>query len=319
MALGVESVRVSPGLGFVMLAVPSKERRIVQFGELLEGLHDRLDLISGGILPFIVGTNTKGEPLYADLAEMPHLLIAGTTGSGKSVMVNTIISSLLAWANPDEVQFVMVDMKQVELAAYAEVPHLLVPILTDRYEAQRALELLTGMMEARYAVLAGQSIKTIFDYNAMNEHQMPYIVVVVDELADLILRNPDAEAPIVLLAQKARAVGIHLILSTQRPTADVVTGLIKANVPSRMAFTVASELDSRIILDESGAETLTGHGDGLFSPIGQHRPERIQGAYISDEEIAAIVHRWSSNRDSYGNRQHVPEVDDSPPREAARD
>ena len=227
---------------------------------------------------------------------MPHLLIAGATGSGKSVMVNALITSLLCNASPDDVRMILVDLKRVELAAYNGLPHLLVPVITEPERAKAALKWAVNEMESRYRRFAGATARNIRGYNdsrADPADRMPYIVLIVDELADLMMREgKHVEDPIVRLAQKARATGIHMVLATQRPSVNVVTGLIKANFPSRIAFAMASQIDSRTILDAPGAEDLIGRGDMLYQPSDLPRPMRLQGVFVSDHEIGQVTSHW---------------------------
>jgi S-DNA-T family DNA segregation ATPase FtsK/SpoIIIE len=242
-----------------------------------------------GALPVAIGVDDGNIDLVIDLAETPHLLIAGATGSGKSVMVNTIICSLLSWAHPEEVQLVLMDFKRVELAPYRDVPHLLLPVITEYDEARLALAWLNGEMDARFRILEQLEMRNIAEYRHDDRDDMPYIVVVIDEMADLMLGMPDIEPFLVRLAQKARAVGIHLILATQRPSIDVVTGLIKANVPARMAFAVASSTDSRVVLDQPGAEDLAGKGQFLYRDPRHRSLIKAQGAYIDMDTIRDLV------------------------------
>ena len=232
---------------------------------------------------------------------MPHLLIAGATGSGKSVMVNALITSLLCKATPAEIRLILMDLKRVELAAYNGLPHLLVPVITEPEKAKAALLWAVNEMEGRYRRLAGATARNIRAFNetrADPADRMPYIVIVIDELADLMMREgKNVEDPIVRLAQKARAVGIHMVLATQRPSVNVVTGLIKANFPSRIAFAMASQIDSRTILDAPGAEDLIGRGDMLYQPSDLPRPIRMQGVFVSDHEIAQVVEHWKDQID----------------------
>jgi len=232
---------------------------------------------------------------------MPHLLIAGATGSGKSVMVNALITSLLCNATPDDLRMIVVDLKRVELAQYNGLPHLLVPVITETERAKAALKWAVNEMEGRYRRFAGASARNIKSYNesrADPDDKMPYIVIIVDELADLMMREgKNVEEAIVRLAQKARATGIHMVLATQRPSVNVVTGLIKANFPSRIAFAMASQIDSRTILDTPGAEDLIGRGDMLYQPSDLPRPMRLQGVFVSDPEIARVVEHWKAQID----------------------
>lgn len=247
-----------------------------------------------------IGRDVSGSLITADLAKMPHLLIAGSTGSGKSVAINGIITSLLMNCPPDEVKLMLVDPKKVELGVYNGIPHLLTPVVTDPKKASRALHKLVLEMERRYELFANTGQRNISGYNAMIQRQnhdnnskeplMPYIVAIVDELSDLMMvASNEVEDAIIRLAQMARAAGIHMILATQRPSVDVITGLIKANVPSRMAFAVSSGTDSRTIIDQSGAEKLLGRGDMLFLPMGMNKPVRVQGAFISDSDVENVV------------------------------
>ena len=274
-------------------------------------------------LTFAIGRNISGEPIVAELNEMPHLLIAGQTGSGKSVMINVLLTSLLYHNSPSDLKLILVDPKQVEMAPYEDIPHLLCPIINDPTHTLSALKWAVNEMERRYTLLAAQKKRDIKSYNQYilennksveiedengnvqehNEGAMPYIVIVIDELSDLMMTAArDVEALIVRIAQKARAVGIHLVLATQRPSVNVVTGLIKANVPARIAFTVASQVDSKTILDKAGAEKLLGKGDMLFMTAKMNKPARIQGAWVTDEEIAKIT--------DFLREQRAPEYND---------
>ena len=256
-------------------------------------------------LTVALGKDISGKPIIADLAKMPHLLIAGSTGSGKSVCMNALINSILYKATPDEVKFLMVDPKKVELGNYNGIPHLISPVVTDAKKAASALRWAVHEMERRYELFAANGVKDMQRFNALSESRiaqaqteeekagieiMPYIVVLIDELADLMMVAPaDVEDAICRLAQMARAAGIHLVVATQRPSVDVITGIIKANIPSRIAFAVSSQIDSRTILDMGGAEKLLGRGDMLFYPTGLPKPQRVQGVYVSDKEIDRIV------------------------------
>jgi S-DNA-T family DNA segregation ATPase FtsK/SpoIIIE len=247
----------------------------------------------GSPLGFAIGRDIAGEPMIGELDKMPHLLIAGATGSGKSVMINTLLSSLLYRNSPSDAKLILVDPKQVELTPYNDIPHLLTPVIVEPEKCISALKWAVNEMERRYSLLAEQKVRNIKSYNELKKPEgegMPYIVIVIDELADLMmLAARDVEALIVRLAQKARAVGIHLVLATQRPSVDVITGLIKANVPARIAFTVASQVDSRTILDQVGAEKLLGRGDMLMLTPELSKPKRIQGAFVSDEEVVKVT------------------------------
>jgi S-DNA-T family DNA segregation ATPase FtsK/SpoIIIE len=259
-------------------------------------------------ITFVLGKDIAGTTIIANLAQMPHLLIAGATGSGKSVCMNTLIASILFKARPDEVKMLMVDPKMVELTAYNGIPHLISPVVTDSKKAATALRWAVREMEKRYELFAKAGVKDIVRFNLAVEsgayiHEsglMPSIVIVIDELADLMMVAPaDVEDAICRLAQMARAAGMHLVVATQRPSVDVITGLIKANIPSRIAFAVSSQIDSRTILDMAGAEKLLGKGDMLFFPVGAPKPIRVQGAFMSDKEVEALV--------SYLKVQGVPE------------
>ena len=245
-----------------------------------------------------LGKDVSGKAIPADLAKMPHLLVAGTTGAGKSGAINAMLSSILLRATPDEVRLVLVDPKQVELNHYEAIPHLLTPVITSPRMAANALQNLVREMEWRYGVMSVKRTRSLIELNKLRvregEKALPYILCVIDELADLMMVAPaDVEDSIIRLAQKARAVGIHLVLATQSPRVDVITGMIKANVPSRIAFSVSSQTDSRVILDQNGAESLLGQGDLLFSPVGTSRLQRIQGAYIDEPQIEALTSFWS--------------------------
>ena len=242
-----------------------------------------------------------GNPIYFDIAKMPHLLIAGATGMGKSVCINSIIVSLLYKAKPDEVKLILVDPKKVEFNIYKDIPHLYAPIVSDPKKAAGALASAVAEMERRFELIEEVGVRDIATYNSVTENDptkefMPQMVIIIDELADLMMTAPDeVEASICRLAQKARAAGIHIIIGTQRPSVDVITGLIKANIPSRIACTVASQIDSRTILDMAGAEKLIGRGDMLFAPVGASKPMRVQGAFVSEFEVEKIVEFIKAN------------------------
>ncbi len=296
MALAARSLRIEapiPGKSAVGIEIPNKDFNIVALRRILEEVDFKG---SGSTLTFALGRDVAGTAQAVDLAKMPHLLIAGATGSGKSVMVNALITSLLCEATPDDVRMILMDLKRVELAAYNGLPHLLVPVITEPERAKAALKWAVNEMEARYRRLAGASARNIRGFNetrADPDDRMPYIVIIIDELADLMMREgKNVEDPIVRLAQKARATGIHMVLATQRPSVNVVTGLIKANFPSRIAFAMASQIDSRTILDAPGAEDLIGRGDMLYQPSDLPRPLRLQGVFVSDQEIARVVEHW---------------------------
>jgi S-DNA-T family DNA segregation ATPase FtsK/SpoIIIE len=253
-------------------------------------LESREFLSAPSKLTMAIGKNILGKPVISDLKIMPHLLIAGTTGSGKTVCLNSLITSILYKASPDEVKFLMIDPKRVELVPYADIPHLLLPIITDSKKAVSALKWLIWEMEKRYQQFSKAQVRNIESFNIEADEKLPYIVVVVDELADLMMiaRN-EIENSIIRLTQLARASGIHLILATQRPSVDVITGLIKANLPCRISFQVATKFDSQTILDARGAEKLLGRGDLLFLPPGKAHPIRAQGCFMTDEELEAVT------------------------------
>ena len=241
-----------------------------------------------------LGKNIAGEIVIADIAKMPHVLIAGSTGSGKSVCINTLITSILYKSKPSEVKLLMVDPKVVELSVYNGIPHLLIPVVTDPKKAAGALAWAVQEMEKRYHLFAEKGVRDLKGYNKAMKGEilgkLPQIVIIIDELADLMMVAPkDVEDAICRLAQKARAAGMHLVIATQRPSVDVITGIIKANIPSRIAFAVSSQIDSRTILDMAGAEKLLGKGDMLFYPIGAAKPVRVQGSFISDQEVENVV------------------------------
>lgn len=287
-APGVRIEAPIPGKAAIGIEVPNKELSGVHLREVLEGgdfLEVKTKLAVG------LGMDIAGQAIVADLAKMPHLLVAGATGSGKSVCINTIITSILFKARPDEVKFILIDPKMVELSNYNGIPHLMVPVVTDSKKAASVLNWAVQEMEKRYAKFAGHGVRDMERYNRNNDlDKMAAIVIIIDELADLMMVAPvDVEDAICRLAQKARAAGIHLVLATQRPSVDVITGIIKANVPSRISFSVSSQIDSRTILDMSGAEKLLGKGDMLYYPVGAAKPLRVQGAFISDSEVEALI------------------------------
>lgn len=289
--LAAQALRIEapiPGQRAVGIEVPNRKAADVRLYGIL---NSKAWNSASEPLTFAVGKDIAGEAVTGELNKMPHLLIAGQTGSGKSVMINTLLTSLLYRNSPSDMRLILVDPKQVEMAPYAEIPHLLTPIITEPEKTISALKWAVNEMERRYSLLAEQKLRDIKSYNAKkSEEPMPYIVIVIDELADLMMvAARDVEALIVRLAQKARAVGIHLVLATQRPSVDVITGLIKANVPARIAFTVASQVDSRTILDGIGAEKLLGQGDMLFATPSMSKPKRIQGAWVTDDEVVKIT------------------------------
>lgn len=297
LSLAAQSVRIFapiPGTSLVGIEIPNRKRQNVNLGDVLP-------YVKGGPLELAIGRDAEGTPVVADLAKMPHLLIAGTTGSGKSVMINSIITTLLMRALPEDVRLIMVDPKRVELAGYNGLPHLYVPVVTEPKQAASALQWAVSEMERRLKVFERLNVRKISTYNekqAAGEfehydnppHKMPYLVIIIDELSDLMMvAGKDVEASIVRIAQLGRAAGIHLIVATQRPSSNVVTGLIKANITNRIAFNVATGIDSRVIIDQMGAEKLTGLGDMLFSKVDWGKPRRIQGCFVSDDEINEIV------------------------------
>ena len=297
LSLAAQSVRIFapiPGTSLVGIEIPNRKRQNVNLGDVLP-------YVKGGPLELAIGRDAEGTPVVADLAKMPHLLIAGTTGSGKSVMINSIITTLLMRARPEDVRLIMVDPKRVELAGYNGLPHLYVPVVTEPKQAASALQWAVSEMERRLKVFERLNVRKISTYNEKQaagefEHydnppqKMPYLVIIIDELSDLMMvAGKDVEASIVRIAQLGRAAGIHLIVATQRPSSNVVTGLIKANITNRIAFNVATGIDSRVIIDQMGAEKLTGLGDMLFSKVDWGKPRRIQGCFVSDDEINEIV------------------------------
>ena len=304
-ALAATDVRILapiPGKQAVGVEVPNAKRRIVHLGDVFQE-----PPADWSPLTVWLGKDVAGRAIGVDLAKMPHLLVAGTTGAGKSGCVNAMLSSILLHADPREVKLVLVDPKQVELNHYESIPHLLTPVITSPRKAANALQNLVKEMEERYGIMSLARTRSLPELNRRREERgesrLPYILCVIDELADLMMVAPaDVEDSIIRLAQKARAVGIHLVLATQSPRVDVITGMIKANVPSRIAFAVSSQTDSRVILDQNGAESLLGQGDMLFSPVGSSKLQRIQGAYIDEDQIAELTESW--------RRQGEPELRD---------
>jgi S-DNA-T family DNA segregation ATPase FtsK/SpoIIIE len=293
--LAAQAIRIEapiPGKRAVGIEVPNRKPADVRLHGILSS---KFWKSNHSPLPFAVGKDISGEPVVGELNKMPHVLIAGQTGSGKSVMINALLSSLVYRNNPAEMKLILVDPKQVELTPYQDIPHLLTPVITKPEKCISALKWAVNEMERRYNSLAEAKVRDIKSYNAKNAkaedgESMPYIVIIIDELSDLMMMAArDVEALIVRLAQKARAVGIHLVLATQRPSVDVITGLIKANIPARIAFTVASQVDSRTILDQIGAEKLLGQGDMLLTIPGMGKPKRVQGAFVSEDEVIKIT------------------------------
>ncbi len=321
LALRAPSVRIVapiPGKGAVGVEVPNPEPRIVSLRSILESsAYQR----SRAELPLTLGEDLTGRPYVADLVRMPHLLVAGATGSGKSVCINSLITSLVFRHPPSRLRFLLIDPKMVELGIYNDLPHLRHPVVTQNQDAAAVLKWLVWEMERRYEWFSANGARSLWDFNRRvaegqpveapageggepveDPQPLPYVVLVIDELADLILASAaDVERPLALLAQKARATGIHLLVATQRPSVNVITGLIKANFPCRIAFRVSSKVDSRTILDQNGAESLLGNGDMLFLPPGQSEPVRIQGAFISTEDTDRLIH-W------YRARAQAPEA-----------
>ncbi|CEX26705.1 DNA translocase%2C cell division protein [Streptococcus pneumoniae] len=308
LALAAKDVRIEapiPGKSLIGIEVPNSDITTVSFRELWEQSQTKAE----NFLEIPLGKAVNGTARAFDLSKMPHLLVAGSTGSGKSVAVNGIIASILMKARPDQVKFMMVDPKMVELSVYNDIPHLLIPVVTNPRKASKALQKVVDEMENRYELFAKVGVRNIAGFNAKVEEfnsqseykqiPLPFIVVIVDELADLMMvASKEVEDAIIRLGQKARAAGIHMILATQRPSVDVISGLIKANVPSRVAFAVSSGTDSRTILDENGAEKLLGRGDMLFKPINENHPVRLQGSFISDDDVERIVNFIKTQADA---------------------
>jgi DNA segregation ATPase FtsK/SpoIIIE, S-DNA-T family len=290
-----------PGKQAVGVEVPNQRRKLVRLGDIYQGRPKGSSPLVGWL-----GKDIAGHAVWTDLSKMPHVLVAGTTGSGKSGCINAILSSLLLHASPNELRLVLVDPKRVELNHYENVPHLLTPVVTAPRLAANVLNNLIGEMESRYQVMSDARARNLAELNQIRRRRrqapLPYVLCVIDELADLMMVAPaEVEDSIIRLAQKSRAVGIHLVLATQRPSTDVITGTIKVNIPARIAFAVASQVDSRVILDQGGAETLLGQGDMLFRPVGTSKLQRIQGAFVTEDEIAKITKHWA--------RQGEPDFD----------
>ena len=318
-ALAATDIRILapiPGKQAVGVEVPNARRKIVHLGDVYQQAPE-----DWSPLTVWLGKDIAGRAIGADLAKMPHLLVAGTTGAGKSACINAMLSSVLLRATPHEVRIVLVDPKQVELNHYESVPHLLTPVITSPRMAANALQNLVKEMEQRYSIMSLARTRSLPELNrardARGEPRLPYILCVIDELADLMMVAPaDVEDSIIRLAQKARAVGIHLVLATQSPRVDVITGMIKANVPSRIAFAVSSQTDSRVILDQNGAEALLGQGDMLFSPVGSSKLQRIQGAYIDEAQVLELTEAWRKQGEPEFEEKLLEEVpSDAPPAE----
>jgi DNA segregation ATPase FtsK/SpoIIIE, S-DNA-T family len=310
LALSARSIRIEapiPGEPYVGVEIPNAAFDLVTLKEVLAS-PNFADMSERSKLAFALGQDVAGQPFSADLARMPHVLIAGATGSGKSVCVNAIIDSFLMNTTPAEVKLILIDPKRVELAQYKGIPHLLTEVIVEPDKAVNALKWTVGTMESRYAEFASRGVRNIAGYNEAlrpGQPRMPYIVVVIDELADLMMVSAyEVEATVTRIAQLARATGIHLVVATQRPSVQVITGLIKANIPSRIAFAMTSGVDSRTILDTTGAEDLLGRGDMLYQPIDAPRAVRLQGVLVTDTEIEAVARHWRGQ----GGPQYKPEI-----------
>ena len=315
--LAAETIRIEapiPGKQAVGIEVPNKENEVVPLRDIID-----CDAFKNhkSKLAFALGKDVAGNEVVTDIAKMPHVLIAGATGSGKSVCINTLIASIIYKAKPSEVKLVMVDPKVVELSVYNGIPHLLIPVVTDPKKAAGALAWAVQEMVNRYSLFASKNVRDIKGYNeALQEegegHKLPQIVIIIDELSDLMMVSPkDVEDSICRLAQMARAAGMHLVIATQRPSVDVITGIIKANIPSRIAFSVSSQVDSRTILDMAGAEKLLGKGDMLFYPAGAPKPTRIQGAFVSDKEVEKIVDFVKNNGEATYNDEILKQIENA--------
>lgn len=313
--LAAKTIRIEapiPGKQAVGIEIPNEESETVHVRDIIDTDNFREH---NSKLAFALGKDVSGEAVIADIAKMPHVMIAGATGSGKSVCINTLIASVMYKAKPSEVKLLMVDPKIVELSVYNGIPHLLIPVVTDPKKAAGALAWAVQEMENRYSMFASKGVRDIKGYNESIENddnfgKLPHIIIIIDELADLMMvAKSDVEDAICRLAQKARAAGMHLVIATQRPSVDVITGLIKANIPSRIAFAVSSQIDSRTILDQSGAEKLLGKGDMLFFPTGAPKPTRIQGAFISDKEVEKLVDFVKANGEATYNDEIIESIE----------
>ena len=316
-ALATTEIRILapiPGKQAVGVEVPNLSPNLVTLGDVFDGLP-----ATASPLAVWLGKDISGNAVWTDLARMPHLLIAGTTGAGKSGCINTILTSVLLRATPDDARLILIDPKRIELSLYESIPHLLTPVVSSPKEAAIVLANVIAEMERRYERLSTVRARNLAEANRSfrqrGEETLPYLLVVIDELADLMMISPQqVEDAVIRLAQKSRAVGIHLVLATQRPSVDVITGMIKANVPSRIAFAVSSQTDSRVILDQAGAESLLGQGDMLFKPLGTSRLQRVQGAYVTEEEIALLVEQCRAQRPQQLD-ESLLEAPDAPPEE----
>ena len=320
LALAAAPLRIEapiPGKSAVGIEVPNKSASLVSLREVVESNSFKL---GNHKLALALGNDVSGTAIVGDMTRMPHLLIAGATGQGKSVCINVLIASLLLQCTPDQLRLVMIDPKRVELSSYNGLPHLAVPVIVEAHQAASALRWAVAEMERRYKLLSAEGVRNIAGYNeraqAQRARPMPYVVIVVDELADLMMvAAGEVEELICRIAQLARAVGIHLVIATQRPSTDIITGLIKANIPSRIAFAVGSQIDSRVILDQGGAEKLLGRGDMLYQPVDAGKPTRIQGAFVSDQEVEKLVAFWKTQ----GEPRFIEEVLDAAPGAASGD
>ena len=315
--LAAETIRIEapiPGTHLVGIEVPNKEREIVALKDIITSDEFESERAKSKLV-FALGKDPAGESVVADIAKMPHVLIAGSTGSGKSVCLNTLIASLIYNAKPSEVKMVMIDPKMVELSVYEGIPHLLIPVVKDVKKAAGALNWAVEEMENRYQMFSSKNVRDIDGYNAAlkkegSEEKLTQIVIIIDELADLMMvAKKDVESAICRVAQKARAAGMHLVVATQRPSVDVITGLIKANIATRISFAVVSQIDSRTILDSAGAEKLLGKGDMLYNPVGAMKPIRVQGAYISDQEVEKIVEFLKQNGGPTYNEDVIEKIE----------
>ena len=326
--LAAETIRIEapiPGKMAVGIEIPNEEKQMVPLRDVLES--QEFEEASSKKLSVALGKDVAGKPIIADISKMPHVLIAGATGSGKSVCINTIITSFIYNAKPSEVKLVMVDPKVVELSVYNGIPHLLIPVVTDPKKASAALAWSVTEMDKRYNLFAKKGVRDLKGYNQAverdnieGEGKLPQIVIIIDELADLMMvAAKEVEESICRLAQKARAAGMHLVIATQRPSVDVITGLIKANIPSRIAFAVSSQIDSRTILDQVGAEKLLGKGDMLYFPVGATKPLRVQGAFVSDDEVEKIVDFVKSNGVATYNEDILEEIENATKSDGEKD